>query len=391
MPILFVLLGLLTACSPARLSRPAGPAAGAFLAGHDYFPAKAEVRHATQFRVRYRGHYKVVDFDPTVPTRERIQYLLVQRGAPVPPGFPGAQVIRIPITRYTHLHPAWYGLIERFGLVDQLVGISSINGVTVKSVLERYETGRIHAAGSGAHSNIELAIGLEPEAIFLFYSAYPEYNIHPKLRELGVPAIQLADQFEPTPLGRAEWIKFFSLFFNREEIANREFDAIASRYESLSRRANAAQPRPRVMGGAPSSDNWLLFGGRNFQARLIHDAGADYFWPGADHHSLITANFELVFDRSLDTSHWLTASGMFYPSIDGLIARDRRLAWFRPVAEHRVYAFDRNADHLRRIPYSNQSLDKPDDLLADLVAAFHPQLLPHHRYQFLRDVREAHR
>lgn len=80
---------------------------------------------------------------------------------------------------------------------------------------------------------------------------------------------------------------------------------------------------------------------------------------------------------------------MYYPSIDGLVARDRRLAWFRPVADRRVYAFDRNIDSQRRIPYANQSLDKPDVLLADLIAVFHPGLLPGHEFGFLREVRSS--
>ena len=82
---------------------------------------------------------------------------------------------------------------------------------------------------------------------------------------------------------------------------------------------------------------------------------------------------------------------MYYPSIDGLIARDRRLAWFRPVAGRRVYAFDRNADAQRRIPYANQSLDKPDVLLADTIKMLHPELLPNHEFQFLRAVNEPNR
>ena len=382
---------LIGGCSTARLARQPAREAEPFQAGRDYFPAKTAIRYARQFRVSYHGHYKVVDFDPVVPTKERLQYLLVQRGAPVPRGYPDAQVVRVPLRRYVHLHSAYYGLIDRFGLLDGLAGINSINGVSVKSILVRHRDGLIKETGASNHSNIEIAIGLDPEAIFLFYSAFPESNIHPKFRELGIPAIQLADQFEPTPLGRAEWMKFFALFFNQEGEVSREFDAIAARYEALVRLAGSASGRPRVMGGSPTADQWLLFGGSNFQAQLIRDAGAEYFWPGQDHQSLLYANYETVFDRSNETDRWLAASGMYYPSIGGLIARDRRLAWFRPVAERRVYAFDRNADAQRRIPYANQSLDKPDLLLADTIKMLHPELLPNHEFQFLRAVNEPNR
>jgi iron complex transport system substrate-binding protein len=382
-------LAVLTACSPAKLARHTTGAAEPFLAGRDYFPDKAVVRYAKQFRVSYHGHYKVIDFDPTVPTRERLQYLLVQRGTPVPAGYPGAQIVQIPVSRYIHLHNAYYGLLERFQLVDGLAGIGSINGVTVPPILEGYASGRIREAGSGSHSNIEMAIGLDPEVIFLFYSAYPEYNVHPKLRELGIPAVQLADQFEPTPLGRAEWMKLMALFFNKEAEVNDAFDVIRARYEALAQLAQKATSRPRVLGGAPSSSQWMLFGGRNFQSKLISDAGAAYFWPGDAHQSLLNVSYEIVYDQSNETDRWLASSGMYYPSIDGLIARDRRLAWFRPVQQQRVFAFDRNLDRFRRIPYANYSLDKPDVLLADLIAVFHPELLPVHKFTFLRQVSPA--
>lgn len=48
-----------------------------------------------------------------------------------------------------------------------------------------------------------------------------------------------------------------------------------------------------------------------------------------------------------------------------------------------------NIDSKRRIPYANQSLDRPDVLLADLMAIFHPGLLPDHAFGFLRHVRSA--
>lgn len=140
----------------------------------DYFPAKAEVRYAKQFRITYHRYYKVVDFNPTVPTRERLQYLLVQRGAPVPSGYPDAQIVRVPVTRYVHLHNAYFGLLERFALLDGLVGINSINGVTVQPILDGHHAGRIRETGAGNHSNIEIAIGLTPRRSF--FSIPPIWN-----------------------------------------------------------------------------------------------------------------------------------------------------------------------------------------------------------------------
>jgi hypothetical protein len=38
------------------------------------------------------------------------------------------------------------------------------------------------------------------------------------------------------------------------------------------------------------------------------------------------------------------------------------------------------------MPYSDQSLDKPEIVLADFVSALHPDLLPGHRPVFLRKL-----
>jgi len=380
----------IVSCAPARLMQSVADSAEApFDSSRDYFPHKVIIRHASQFRVTYHNHYKIVEFDPTVPTRERIRYVLVQRGTPVPRGFAGAYVIQVPVRRYAMLHQTYLGILEPLGLKEGLAAIANHRSVTVPWIREAYERKQIREAGVGTHANIEMTIGLNLDVLFLFYSAYPEYNLHPKLQELGQASAMLADQFEPSPLGRAEWIKFIALFFNREREAEALFHPISERYEELSRRANATDHRPKVMIGAPGADSWMVSGNRNYFAQLLRDAGADSFWPGEECHSLLQANYEMVFDRSLESAVWFTASGMYYPSIEVLLARDPRLAWFRPVERRQVFAFDRNADRQRRMPYSDQSLDKPDVLLADVLAVLHPELVSGHQPGFLRQVMEA--
>lgn len=380
----------IVSCAPARLMQSVADSAEApFDPSRDYFPHKVTIRYASQFRVTYHKHYKVVEFDPTVPTREKIRYVLVQRGTPVPRGFAGAYVVQVPVRRYAMLHQTYLGVLEPLGLKEGLAAIANHRSVTIPWIREAYERKQIREAGVGTHANIEMTIGLNLDVVFLFYSAYPEYNLHPKLQELGQASAMLADQFEPSPLGRAEWIKFLSLFFNREREAEALFNPVAGRYEGLSRKANAIANRPTVMIGAPGSDSWMVSGNRNYFAQLLRDAGADSFWPGEEYHSLLQANYEMVFDRSLESAVWFTASGMYYPSIEVLLARDPRLAWFRPVERRQVFAFDRNADRQRRMPYSDQSLDKPDVLLADVLTVLHPELVAGHQRGFLRQVTEA--
>jgi len=48
---------------------------------------------------------------------------------------------------------------------------------------------------------------------------------------LSVPVIVENSTSQPEALAQVEWVKFFSLFFNREEAANSVFGRIVDRYE----------------------------------------------------------------------------------------------------------------------------------------------------------------
>ena len=63
-----------------------------------------------------------------------------------------------------------------------------------------------------------------------------------------------------------------------------------------------------------------------------------------------------------------------------------RLAFFAPVEKNGVYANDRGVDGRHALPYADQSLDKPDVVLADLLSALHPQIVPDHEPVFLRKL-----
>lgn len=236
----------------------------------DYFPAKTSVRHAAQFRVTYHKHYKLITFEPTVYTQETIQYLLVQCGAPVPTGYPNARVIQIPVRRFVLNHAGFISSVVRLGVADRLIGVNSMLGVSHPEIISRFERGLVHEVGSASDSNVEKTMALDPDVLMTFYSAYPNFNTHPKLWEVGIEAVPLADHFELTPLGRTEWIKFIAALFNREREAEEIFAPAETQYLALKKKTRGVLERPQVLlGWSWARDIWSLSGGRNFVARMI--------------------------------------------------------------------------------------------------------------------------
>jgi iron complex transport system substrate-binding protein len=354
----------------------------------DYFPEKVSFRYARQIRVSYHRNYKVIEFNPAVHTKETFRYVLVQCGTPKPAGYEGARIVQVPVQRFTLNHTEYGSIVVRLGVLDRLVGVPSLLGYSTPEILERARQGEIQEVGSRGHSSLEPTVAVDPDVAFLFYSAYPNANLHPQLWRLGVQGVPLASQFEPEPLGRSEWIKLFAMFFNREHHAESAFELAARRYEDLARLANATVTTPEVLLGVPNGrDIWALYGGRNFMSRFIRDAGGHYFWNDREAGSLVLADYERVFDESLETGVWVGGNGVNRISTrQELIHNDPRLAFFTPVERGDVFAGDRGIDKRHVMPYSDQSLDKPEVVLADLVSALHSELLPSYQPVFLRKL-----
>jgi iron complex transport system substrate-binding protein len=398
-----VLLGLgLLACAPSDIPPRAGlpivavsttPAKNLtgscperYVPGLDYFPQKAELRYAKQFTVSYHGNYKRLRFQPNVKAEGVEDYLLVQCGTPVPEHDSRTRVVIVPAQRMILASQAFVSSIVRMGLTDALIGVSSIQAISHPLILERHRQGLVKEVGSGPHSSVETAIATDTDLLFTFYSAWPNYNTHPKLWEVGIHGMPLADHFEEDPLGRTEWIKYLALFFNREQEAEAIFAPAAQSYEELKRKTAQVSSRPQVLVGWPSGrDIWNLNGARNYFARMIEDAGGQYFWHDDLALSLVPVNFETVYDQQSPTRFWISRS---YSATTRrqLAALNPTMSSFSSFRADGIYSPDKNVRSHRRSPWQDHSLDHPDVVLADLMRILHPELLPTYDPFYIRKV-----
>lgn len=69
--------------------------------------------------------------------------------------------------------------------------------------------------GSSMAPDIERIIALKPEAILV--SPFENSGGYGKLDKLHVPIIEAADYMESSPLGRAEWMKFYGMLFGKNK------------------------------------------------------------------------------------------------------------------------------------------------------------------------------
>lgn len=354
-----------------------------FHPGIDYFPEKTSFEHSSQLSVSYHGHFKRIKFRPAVSSDEPTEILLVQCGAPTPPHDAGTIVVSVPVSRIATASRAMLGAADKLGIVEKFVGVSDPRAITVPSFKKRVQQGRISMTSGHAHGNIEPLMALDPDVYFTFYSAYPQFNVHPKLWSLGIRAVPHADSLEATPLGRAEWMKLLAMLTNTEAIGHAEFEKIESTYRFITSLVRDSI-RPNILAGTASQrDVMELFGGRNHRAQLLRDAGGRFVlnddqFPG----SWLITSFERVYAAGADAPYWIgTRPGI--QSIEALIAANPHHRWFKnAIQTENVFALDRGYRGMFAYHLEDQGMNNPHVQLAEIVSVLHPELGPQLR-QFI--------
>ena len=117
--------------------------------------------------------------------------------------------------------------------------------------------------------------------------------------------MECADYMESSPLGCAEWVRFYGRLVGKGDEADSLFNAVCSEYEALSFVARRDASRPKLMCELKSSSAWYIPAGGSTMGRMYHDAGADYLFSSYEGTGSVPLSFEVVLDKAADADIWL--------------------------------------------------------------------------------------
>lgn len=358
-----------------------------YAADVDYFPDKIDVIEAANFSIDYFDNYKVLRVSDAFDGAPSFDYVLVQCGTPPPPASDfaeGAQFIDVPAGDVITLSTTQLPALSQLGLLHHLVGVDSAFYISTPEVVAGVADGRIAEIGFGAGINIELALNLEPDLV-LSYGFNPATDAHPVLLEAGVFTALDASWRELSPLGRAEWLKFTALFYNLEAEASALYDEIVEAYEAAQELAAAvpAVDRPDVLINSflGYADAWYIPGAGTYVGQLIRDAGGKLLLAEAGSAASQAMSFEVVYEGGLDADVWLIETFGVGSQAD-LLALDERFGDFAAFERGDVWNNNRDENANGGNNYYEWGVTNPQLVLQDLVAIFHPELLPGHEFAF---------
>lgn len=378
--------------APATSSSTGAPTANltdgcvdAFDANIDYFPEKLSLTHTAGFTVEYHNSYKVITVATPWPGAATAQqYVLVQCGAPAPAGFDKAQLIEVPVKSIVTMSTTYLPFLEAYGVLERLVGVDDVTYVNNPTVLAMAQADKLVQVGYGASVNVEQLLELAPDLIMTYGSGAPESDAHPVLLNAGLKVAVNAEWLENSPLGRAEWGKFIALFFNKEAPAETFFADTVARYEELKAQVAAVAEKPTVLTDSAYQGSWYVAGGRSFTAQLLADAGAAYLWADDESSASIPLAFEAIFDKAADADYWINVG--YVGSLQELQAADERYTDFAAFQAGNVWNNNRQQNANGGNDYYESAVAHPDAVLADLIAIFHPELLPEHAFVYYQKL-----
>ena len=229
--------------------------------------------------------------------------------------------VRTPVERSAVFIAPHCQLMYELGCPQAIRGVCDLDYINIPDVKKRAAlSGNTSAqnpivnCGSSMAPDIERIIALNPEAILL--SLFENSGGYGKLDKLHIPIIEAADYMESSPLGRAEWMKFYGMLFGNEEgksngisgscepKADSLFAKIEKEYLSLKAQAAGYRKGLSILTERKTGNVWYVPGGQSTIGILLKDANARYIFEDDQHSGSLAMSPEQILAKGKQVDVW---------------------------------------------------------------------------------------
>ncbi len=307
----------------------------------------------------FLGHFVLTEKDIALPSDLNKEY----------------KRINIPVESVVGSNTTQCENIIRLKSLDVIKAVFEANYIQSAALKERIINGEVMDLGESSQMNIEQVIQLNPSLIFT--SPYQGQKEN-KMNSLQTTLLPYLDYMEDTPLGQVEWIKVIGLLLDKKELADSLFRATEEKYKDLCKLCDNIEDKPTVFGEIKTGSTWYISSGKSYIANMYKDAGADYIFKNITQTGSVPFSEETVLDQAYDADFWLIKH--HHPSdltLTSLKDQEPLYGEFEAYKEGDVFFCNTS-----KKPYYEEVSLYPDRLLSDLIAIFHPSLLPNHQFYY---------
>lgn len=293
-----------------------------------------------------------------------------------------ATVIEVPIQRaavFTTVHCA---LLTEFGLGDRIVGVADSKYIKIPYIHEQIAKGRIVDCGNGLNPVVEKIMDIKPDVIML--SPFENSGGYGKTEEIGIPLIECAEYMETSPLGRAEWMRFYGLLFGVGEKADAMFHEVDSCYTALKQQATEAGEGRSVIVDKVVGSVWYMPGGRSTIGQMIQDAGGRYPWANDEQSGSLALPFESVLEHGGESDVWMLRYSSDHEwDYRELLSGHQGYGQLRAFREKEVYGCN-----VEQSKFYEETPFHPNYLLNDFIQILHPDIIGTSSLRYYKKLKE---
>ena len=251
--------------------------------------------------------------------------------------------VRTPVERSAVFIAPHCQLMYELGCQQAIRGVCDLDYINIPDVKKRAASAGNAAAGKTSAGNsivdcgssmapdIERIIALKPEAILV--SPFENSGGYGKLDKLHIPIIEAADYMESSPLGRAEWMKFYGMLFGKDKnisttvvgkalttVAGKASEAtlpascelkadslfakIEKEYLKLKAEAGKLPKGLSILTERKTGNVWYVPGGQSTIGILLKDANARYIFSDDKHSGSLPMSPEQILAKGSQVDVW---------------------------------------------------------------------------------------
>ena len=259
--------------------------------------------------------------------------------------------VRTPVERSAVFIAPHCQLMYELGCQQAIRGVCDLNYINIPDVRKRAASAGKASSGNASAQNsivdcgssmapdIERIIALKPEAILV--SPFENSGGYGKLDKLHIPIIEAADYMESSPLGRAEWMKFYGMLFGKDKnisttvagkalttvvgkalttVAGKASEAtlpascelkadslfakIEKEYLKLKAEAGKLPKGLSILTERKTGNVWYVPGGQSTIGILLKDANARYIFSDDKHSGSLPMSPEQILAKGSQVDVW---------------------------------------------------------------------------------------
>ena len=295
------------------------------------------------------------------------------------------KIIQVPVKEIIVTSTTHIPMVELLKEEKSIIGFPFSRYVSSEKTRQLIDLGKIKEIGKENALNTEILLDLQPELI-VGYSVSSADKSLSTIQKSGINVIYNGDWLEETPLGRAEWIKFFGVLFDKEQLADSIFNVIENNYLEAKKIALKSTKQQTVLSGAiMSKDIWNLPAGDSFVAQFLEDANVNYLWKNTKGKGSLSLSFESVFEKGVNADYWIAPG--YFSSKEQMLSSNKLYKKFTTFKEDKIYSPSIKKGKTGGIIYYELAPTRPDLVLKDIIKITNPELLPNYKFTFFEKMK----